>query len=260
MADSTNPAALPDGFDAYLGYADGRWPDYQTIAAKFGGKPVYALSVFGTDGVGGGVDNEAGDATTAQAAAYIKREIAASVDRPIGYCPESWAASLVAECNAIGIPRSSWRLLTGHYATVNGQPWAHICGPSTCGCPVQADGTQWVDHGPYDESLLDDNFIGGTRPAPHPAPVPEEDDMPYIIESPSHGFAVVDSNTRKEILDSADGSAYANAGFKVVKVSDAEFVSFPVAGSAAEVTVTAPPVTVSPTMSLKGTTATMTFS
>ena len=171
MADSIVPANLPAGMDAYLGYVDGRWPDYQQIAASHQ-VPCYGLTVLGSGWAGDGVDAEPGDATVEGAAACIAAELARGVDRPIGYCPQSWAASLVAAVTARGIARPAWRLLTAHYAG------EHICGPATCGCPVQAAGTQWVDHGGWDESVLSDAFVTA---AAHPGPVVA---APVVVTQP----------------------------------------------------------------------------
>lgn len=162
MFDAIIPANLPAGGDAYLGYVDGRWPDYLEIAREHGNVPCYGLSAFGTIGLGQGVDREPGDATTAQAAAYIAAEVH-RVDRPIGYTSRDGAESFVNAVSALGVPRTSWRFLSAHYGAGE-----HICGPATCGCPVQADGTQWNNAGPYDESLVTDNFLSA---APHPGPV-----------------------------------------------------------------------------------------
>ena len=173
MADSVTPADLPAGMDAYMGYVDGRWPDFAAIAAREQ-VPVYGLTVFGNPALGQGTDSEPGDASIAQTVTATKGELARGVDRPIVYCPESWAEQMVTAHTAGGILRASYRLLTAHYALKNGQPWAHICGPATCGCPVEADGTQWVDHGPWDESLLDDTFIiAASHPGPAPTPTEE---------------------------------------------------------------------------------------
>ncbi len=202
MADSVDPSQLPDGMDAYLGYVDGRWPSYMEIARRFGTKPVFGLTVFGEPSIGRGVDVEPGDASIAQAVAATVGEMARGVDRPIRYCSESQAADMVAAHTAAGFPRSKYRLLTAHYTI------KHICGPSTCGCPVQADGTQWIDHARvdpsdptghriidnWDESLLDDNFLsakshpGSTGPTfPDDIP-PAQHCVGLIIDPKGRGY------------------------------------------------------------------------
>ncbi len=46
----------------------------------------------------------------------------------------------------------------------------HICGPSTCGCPVRADGTQWYSGPLYDLSLLEPGFLNAAAYPGPPAP------------------------------------------------------------------------------------------
>ena len=120
MADSIDPSQLPDGMDAYLGYVDGKWPSYVAIAKRFGDKPVFGLTVFGTASIGRGVNVEPGDASIAQAVAATVGELARGVDRPIRYCSESQAAAMVAAHTAAGFPRSLYRLLTAHYTRHEG--------------------------------------------------------------------------------------------------------------------------------------------
>lgn len=174
MADAIYPANLenlPFTPDAYLGYVDGRWPDYQAIAAAHQGKPCFGLTVWGDPAKGDGSDDEPGNTTVAQTPAITQGELARGVVLPIVYCPESWAQAMVQAHTTAGIPRGYYRLLTAHYAG-----FAHICGPQTCACPVQADGTQWENAGPYDRSILSPSFLtlpGTARPVPdHPGPAP----------------------------------------------------------------------------------------
>ncbi|HET9690990.1 MAG TPA: hypothetical protein VFP61_07540 [Acidimicrobiales bacterium] len=159
--------------DAYLGYVDGRWPDYVDVAARAGGKPCFGLSVVGNPSVDheDGGDFEPGDAGVAAIPGLVRGLHALHVARPIVYLPESWAVAGVEACSGAGLARDTYRLLTAHYGL-----GAHICGPSTCRCGVQADGTQWIDHGPWDESLLDDHFLD----APLSVTAPEAAAMPAL--------------------------------------------------------------------------------
>lgn len=154
---------LPFKPDFFMGYVDGNWPDWSVIHAQHLGVPVYGLEVFGSSPSGDGTDSEPGDATVAQAAAATKQRLAAGAWRPIVYTMASWGAAMVAAHAALGIARSSYRLILAHYGA--GQ---HICGPTTCNTPgsAQADATQWIDHGGWDETLADDNFLPTTHPIP----------------------------------------------------------------------------------------------
>ncbi len=195
MADSITPGnllSLPFQPDALLGYVDGRWPDYLSIAAQHPGASCFGLTVFGSLSVGDGVDCEWGDASPWQAAQAVKAELARGVDRPILYCPMSWAAQCAAACNALGIDRSLYRLLTAHYGGFTmpgGQPGEHICGPNTCKCPVQADGTQWNSYPAYDISLLNRTFLVA-NPYPGPPPGPSyPQGAPIMASIACSGFA-----------------------------------------------------------------------
>lgn len=228
MFDSITPSNLPGGGDAYLGYPDGRWPDYLAIAAAHGNVPVFALSVFGTVGVGGGVDYEPGDASLLQAAEYISAE-RAYVSRPLGYCDWEHAPGLVAAVTEQGVPRNQWRLLVAHWGA-----GAHICGPTTCKLAVQADGTQWLNAPGYDQSEVSADFLHAN---PHPGPtappapivvVPKEIEM-VVLQSHSLGSAVFDGTHKVALVSVADAEAFLAAGLPNVQVSDAQFSVIPFA-------------------------------
>lgn len=226
MFDSITPANLPAGGDAYLGYPDGRWPDYLAIAAAHGNVPVFALSVFGTVGVGGGVDYEPGDATLLKAAEYISAE-RAYVSRPLGYCSWADAPGLVAAVTEQGVPRNQWRLLVAHWGA-----GAHICGPTTCKLAVQADGTQWLNTPSYDQSEVSADFLhanphpGPTAP-PKPVVVPEEDEKMVVLASVTAGSALLSGGTAFPLLSVAMAQAFLDVpGVESVPVTDAQLAVF----------------------------------
>jgi hypothetical protein len=229
-ADSIDPGSLPPGMDCYFGYPDGRWPDYLAIAARES-VPVFGLSVFGNPALGQGTDSEPGDASIAQAVIATRGELARGVDRPIKYCPASWSDQMVAAHTAAGIGRGEYRLLSAHYGWPGQLPGlpvgAHICGPATCGYPL-ADGTQWIDHGGWDESLLDDTFLeAAPHPGPPSPPILEEDDMPYVLrqkQSPNRCY-FVDSPICEYIGDLPDLADLGLDGVKTVNVETALFDS-----------------------------------
>lgn len=207
MADSVTPATLPAGMDAYLGYSDGGYAHMDQIAAMFPGVPRYALDVKGDTSGADGEDSEPGNIGLAGAAACLAAEKARGVDRPIGYCSQSDAPNMVAQAQAHGLSgsatvagRTDWRLLTAHYTGM------HICGPATCGCPVEADGTQWADWGSWDESVLDDTFIAAaSHPGPAPTPTNQEDiDMPLFLRDATTGASYTSDGVAKTYVpDSA---------------------------------------------------------
>jgi Putative peptidoglycan binding domain len=166
MADSIVPGNLPPGYDAYLGYTDGRWPDFQAEVQKFPGKHVLGLAVTAADDAEG-LDVEQYDATPDQVPAWVQRQLARHVLRPVLYASVSAMGTILMKLAAAGIARSAVRLLSAHYGAGE-----HICGPGTCGLVhIPMDGTQWTDSAAgvggaaIDASVLADDFFG-TAPAP----------------------------------------------------------------------------------------------
>lgn len=169
MADSITPGNLPPGYDAYLGYTDGRWPDFHAEVQRFPGARVVGLTVLGGNDVADGCDIENGDLSPQSGAAYTRRRLDAGAVRPIAYASVSAMGDVLAELAALKVARSSVRLLSAHY-----RAGKHICGPATCKLvSVAMDGTQWTDAAPgvggtfVDASLLASDFFGVHPPA-HP--------------------------------------------------------------------------------------------
>jgi hypothetical protein len=140
-------ANLPPGMDAYAGYTDngGDGITFPGVVARFPNALHLSISVHGAAPAECG-DVESGALRSWQGYRY-------------GYTSISRAQALI---NQFGRPVKLW---VAHYDPALG---AHICSPS-CGFGFQdhADGTQWVDHGGWDESLLRDDFF-----APVPVPPP----------------------------------------------------------------------------------------
>lgn len=171
MADSIYPANLPPGYGAYAGYVDGRWPDFAQIAKRFPAAKLLPIAVFPADNATC-LDIETGDATPGQAPAWVKRQQARGISRPVLYASVSVMPEVLGALSSAGISRASVRLWSAHYGA--GQ---HICGPYSCkwpGVPAM-DGTQWSDSAPglngsqVDASILLDSFFGMIPP---PAPLP----------------------------------------------------------------------------------------
>ena len=175
MADSITPANLPGGYNAYLGYVDGSWPDFQAEVARFPGAHILSLTVFGGTDVADGCDIENGALSPESGAAYAARRLADGQWRPVQYADVSNMDDVLAELAKLKIARASVRLLSAHYGAGE-----HICGPGTCNVSVPMDGTQWTDTAPgvggsqIDASLLLDDFFGGT---PDPTPTSWQETM-----------------------------------------------------------------------------------
>jgi len=157
-------ANLPAGMDGYAGYVNrsGIGITYPGVVAKYPNAQHLSIT---TDGVAAlCADVESGAMSEWTGYTY-------------GYCSVSNVNSLLTR---YGRPKKLW---TAHQDPALG---AHICSPACWpGLVTTADGTQWVDHGGWDESLLaDDFFILQPLPPPlppTPAPSPRGDSMLHPI-------------------------------------------------------------------------------
>ena len=165
MPDSVTVADLPPGYDAYLGYADGKWPTATALRARFPKAHLVILTVKPGSPVTGadGCDIEPGDFDDGDALDWVLRKLAADpASRPVLYASVSEMPGVLSLLEAHGVDRDRVRVLTAHYGA-----GAHICGPATCKqLGVAADGTQWTDAyhlpgGPsFDMSMLNGLFFG----------------------------------------------------------------------------------------------------
>jgi hypothetical protein len=218
MADSVSPAALlslPYGIDAFAGYGDGLYADYSQIAAQHPNAYLLDLTVFAVP-VGEGGDYEPGDMDPAQAVGEVRAQQATGVTRPVVYASiDGYMPQIIANLTAAGIPwPSGYRRLSAHYGWPGQLPGLevgqHICGPWTCGAPFVCDGTQWIDHGTWDESLLFDSFFGITPPQPNPTP-PMPPPAPLPRPPATKETSMVDNNPVNEgiLIVRPNGNVYA---------------------------------------------------
>lgn len=142
MYDSVNVTQIPLDAEAVAGYVNGAWPTYATLVAQW--PHAHKLSIAVTaDRDADCLDVERGDASPDQAPAWVKRQQARGVKRPVVYCSVSQAAVVLAALAKAGITRSQIRLWTAHYT---GKP--HRCSAAICGYqfPGVADATQYDNH------------------------------------------------------------------------------------------------------------------
>lgn len=172
MFDDVTLRLLPGGADAYAGYVNGLYANFNALSAKFPNAHLLDISVFAS-GDATCLDVEQGDATIAEVYGWFKRQRARNVYRPVIYTSASNLHQLELTMTANGFPRDSYRVWSAHYGM--GQ---HICGPNafgpgrSCGYPVQADGTQWTSTAlgrSLDQSLLAGDFFD-KPPVPLPMP------------------------------------------------------------------------------------------
>lgn len=153
MYDSVTVGEIPTDAEAVALYIDGNFKNWEEWTHK-SNKLSVAVS---PEHDAACLDVETGDATPAQAPAWVHRQLQRKQYKPVLYANRSTMPQVIAELNKAGIPRTSVRLWSAHY-----DGFAHICGPRSCGAPFVADGTQWTDKAlgrNLDESLLADDFF-----------------------------------------------------------------------------------------------------
>lgn len=154
MYDSVTASEIPSTAQAAAGYVGGNWPTAHLLAGKFPHVLTIAVNA-GEDAEC--LDIENGDATPAQAVAWVRRQLARGVKRPAVYCSLWLAWGVWLRLKVARIKRGQVRIFTAHYTY---KP--HRCGP-LCGLPTRADATQFTDHAlgrNLDASLCAPDFFG----------------------------------------------------------------------------------------------------
>lgn len=172
MFDDVDLSLLPEGYDAYAGYVDGRYANVSQIRAKFPSAKVLSIDVTGGDTSADCLDIEPGDATNTTAVNWVRKKIAAKASLIVCYTSASNVNALVSALTAAGISRSKYKLWSAHYGA-----GSHCCGPATCKlCYWACDATQFTSAAlgrSLDESVLADGFFGAS---PDVDPDPELSD------------------------------------------------------------------------------------
>jgi hypothetical protein len=166
--DSTDVAALPAGFPAYLGYVDGDDRTAAALAGQFPHADLILLTVTGDTFECNGADIEPGNLTAADGARWA----AGYLNGRHGLAPVLYASTIgepgygmlevIRQLAARSIAPGDVRLLSAHYGA-----GPHICGPDSCRLiDIDMDGTQWTDTAQgnrgavIDMSMLAAGFFG----------------------------------------------------------------------------------------------------
>lgn len=140
MYDSVTVSEIPSTASAVAGYVNGRYKTFPKLVKDF--PHAHKLSIAVSSAADAEcLDVEQGDATNDVAAAWVKRQEARGVKRPVVYTSVSNAPSLLRVLDKAGVKRSDIRLWTAHYTFKS-----HLCN-SKCwpGFTGKADATQWTD-------------------------------------------------------------------------------------------------------------------
>lgn len=159
MFDSVSIEEIPKNADAVAGYTAGNWPTYWELVKLFPHAQVLDIAIAASYDATC-LDIETGDATPAEAPAWVRRQHQRGVKRPVVYCSASGMDELLALLKAAGIGRHQVRVWTAHYTFA-----PHVCGPHSCGelQSTTADATQWTDQAlgrNLDQSLVREGFFG----------------------------------------------------------------------------------------------------
>lgn len=157
MYDNVTVSLLPDEPGAaYAAYVNGAYRNYAEIVRAFPHAKVLSIAVTSSEDAEC-LDVEPGDATNGDAPAWVKRQHARGIQRPVVYTSISNARSLLGVLMEANIGRDSVRLWTAHYTHK-----AHLCDASCGFGALQADATQFTDHShgrSLDESLCAPDFL-----------------------------------------------------------------------------------------------------
>ncbi len=154
MFDDTSVELIPRSARAVAGYVNGLYKTVPALRLRFKGRRIVTVAVT-SEARAQFLDIERGNATIADAPGWWERFKDSGRLRGF-YIAESEAEALVSYLGSHGIHRHEYVLWTAHYAG-----YRHVCGPKTCGCRVEADGTQWTDRSngrSLDESKLTPAF------------------------------------------------------------------------------------------------------
>jgi GH25 family lysozyme M1 (1,4-beta-N-acetylmuramidase) len=172
MWDDTVPSSIPSDAEYIAYYVDGRYKNGDQIAQLFPHAHLLGIAVSPADDADA-LDVETGDAVNADVYAWLERQLARKIWRPVIYTSADNVGSLMLTMNANRFSRDQYRLWSAHYTGT-----AHICGPDTCKATQTAvDGTQFTDQAlgkSLDESMLAASFEPAptTSAPPPPAPTP----------------------------------------------------------------------------------------
>lgn len=153
MYDGVTPSRLPSGAPLYAGYVDGHYANIPAIRARFPHARIVGIAVSPHTNAGTVLDVEPGDASPAQAPAWVKMRRAAGVD-PTVYCAATTWPAVRAAFKAAGVAEPHyWIAAWDGHATL----------------PAGAVAKQYVSTSGYDKSVVADHWPG-VDPAPAPAP------------------------------------------------------------------------------------------
>lgn len=160
MYDDVNLSLIPKDAEAVAGYVGGRWPTWNAIKLRWKFPKAKKLSIaISASENARCLDVEPGDATIAQAPAWVKRQHARGEKLPVLYTSASWGERLIDACTRAGLKYGKDYLWWSAHYTMR----EHYCGPA-CGFGLkhEAHATQFTDRAigrSLDESICSPRFF-----------------------------------------------------------------------------------------------------
>lgn len=218
MGDGVTPANIPEGLYAVAGYIDGpfAWPKLAWL--RFRGSRLVRIATIASTDDGDALDVENGDATPAQAPAWVEMRRRAGFV-PAVYCNQSTWPEVVAAFAAAAVNdplswRADWNVPTAHLvAGTIATQYAHDLAP---GYDLSQVDPNWVDN------LRQNEGVGMARFG-----IAAADNEQFLI------FEAEDGYYRQGIASAADLAAFEAAGWTACGLSPAQVLSLPMAGAGA---------------------------
>lgn len=149
MFDSITFEGVPPDPPAVAGYVDGRYENYGAMVKRYPKAKHLSIAVIPSNDADC-LDIETGDATPSQAPAWVRKQHARGVRRPVVYANTSTMPAVLEALTKNGISRTQYKVWTAHYTDV-----AHV--------EPGSDATQWrnveTKTANYDESLCESSFL-----------------------------------------------------------------------------------------------------
>ncbi len=114
MYDSVTVSAIPSTAYAVAGYVGGSWRTFPTLERDFPRARKLSIAVNARENAEC-LDIENGDASPAEAPAWVKRQLRRGVGRPVVYASYSVMPKVIRALTNAGIRRSEYRVWTAHY-------------------------------------------------------------------------------------------------------------------------------------------------
>ena len=166
LYDSIDPTKIPKDAQVVAGYVGGTWPTFAKLPALFPNALLVSIAINASEDADV-LDVEQGDATPAQAPAWVIRQ--RSLGRhPTVYCSRSPWADVQRAFDAPNVPQPDYWI--ADYTSAE-----HLLPGSVA--------TQWTDAGPYDISVT--NGTWPRRPISYPVSIPDLEQLMALASSPT---------------------------------------------------------------------------